>query len=69
LGWSLGGYVAYEIACYLEAKGDSNTLVFLLDTFPPAYFSLEKKESSRVLLRHELRALEGVSTGNVTELD
>ncbi len=35
-GWSLGGLVAFEIACLLQAKGESVSLLALLDTPVPS---------------------------------
>jgi len=58
LGWSFGGYIAYEIARLLEANGEANNLVFLLDTYPPAHLLRGKQISSKELFQQELRALE-----------
>ncbi|MCP4414851.1 MAG: hypothetical protein GY808_20015, partial [Gammaproteobacteria bacterium] len=35
-GWSLGGLVAFEIACLLQAKGESVSLLALIDTEVPS---------------------------------
>jgi acyl-CoA synthetase (AMP-forming)/AMP-acid ligase II/pimeloyl-ACP methyl ester carboxylesterase len=34
-GWSLGGTVAFEMACQLEAQGKEVSLLLMLDTFRP----------------------------------
>ena len=65
----MGGYVAYEIACHLEASGDLNSLVFLLDTYPPEYVNRDEQASSQELLKRELHALEEASAGRVSQVD
>ncbi len=35
-GWSMGGLIAFEMACLLARQGDQPDLVALIDTLPPA---------------------------------
>jgi thioesterase domain-containing protein/acyl carrier protein len=35
-GWSMGGLIAFEMACILAREGDQPDLVALIDTLPPA---------------------------------
>jgi nonribosomal peptide synthetase DhbF len=65
LGWSFGGYVAYEIACHLEASGEFNNLVFLLDTYPPVHTRRDEQTSAQSLLERELQALEESHTSRI----
>lgn len=43
-GWSLGGCVAYEVACQLKQRGDEVELVAMLDTVIPKPTDLSERE-------------------------
>ncbi len=45
-GRSSGGTVAFEMACQLAAKGDTVSLLALLDTYPVGYFKLLPQSGS-----------------------
>uniref|UniRef100_UPI0021093EF1 non-ribosomal peptide synthetase n=1 Tax=Chitinolyticbacter albus TaxID=2961951 RepID=UPI0021093EF1 len=44
-GWSMGGLVAFEMACQLEARGHSVESLVLLDTLPPGTGAVESPSS------------------------
>ncbi len=59
-GWSLGGVIAFEMACQLVAQGESVALLALLDSWPPAYVRLsDNKETLTTLLAGFLQDLAG----------
>lgn len=53
-GWSMGGVLAYELACQLVAAGDTVASLFLIDAYPPAMLA-------------ELGLLPGVGEGESLE--
>jgi pimeloyl-ACP methyl ester carboxylesterase len=56
-GWSLGGTVAFEMACQLEAQGKDVALLLLLDTFRPiGRFKRSWYAAGRIARRRVLRA-------------
>ena len=46
-GYSLGGYVGWELACRLESLGERVELMVLLDTFAPEIFTWRGRVRSR----------------------
>ncbi|MGW5652769.1 type I polyketide synthase [Streptomyces humi] len=49
LGWSYGGVVAHEIACALQARGETVELLAMLDTPHPSVMDHEPAELERVV--------------------
>lgn len=48
-GFCFGGLVAYEIACQLEAAGDTVGMLLLIDTYHPATFDAEDTRGARAV--------------------
>jgi len=54
-GRSSGGTIAFEMACQLEAAGETVALLALFDTFPSGYFKLLQLSFGRRLARRARR--------------
>jgi thioesterase domain-containing protein len=59
-GFCFGGLVAYEMACQLEAAGETVGMVLLIDTYHPATFEAEAAGDERPLHRKLAAHLEAV---------
>jgi amino acid adenylation domain-containing protein len=61
-GWSLGGAVAYEMACRLQAEGTPPELVVMLDTGDPPQLARPPADPDiHALFRRDLAGLTGVA--------
>ncbi|BEO21294.1 non-ribosomal peptide synthetase (plasmid) [Serratia marcescens] len=62
-GWSLGGYVALEIASRLHAEGNTYTQLVLFDTQSPCFSEGAVQETSREVFVEKLVKFNGIHSG------
>lgn len=62
-GWSLGGYVALEMACQLRAEGNRNLTLVLFDTQTPCFDEAVVAPTSREAFVEKLVRFNGMHSG------
>lgn len=67
-GWSLGGIIAYEMACQLRAQGHEIGLLALLDSYPAGYQRLNGSAHSIRMKARRFCKRTAAHAGNIRKL-
>ncbi len=59
-GWSLGGVIAFEMACQLQEQGQKVALLALLDSYGPSYHQSDRIQDDAAIVSRLVQDLEGL---------